>query len=333
MSTRPLQMLRSAILPLAFGFTLSLGLTACGGDDEATPAAAQQTSQSQADQQEIMKYNTYIDAANQINTSFSQELAEHIDRYSEPLKQGKKLSLYSVPLTGLVDRVNAKLKEAMAMPAAMDDLDPVAKRFSEALSTLAPLNSELENYANSKGYLSDDSAKARDMDASYVAALTAVAEAEQAFFNGLEERDQKNLRDAFEQATPGTSEYFRAGMIVRARDSLKAGDEFFASQGSTETAAAFKTSLDKVAEMSDGWSKMVRENNGGTVPATCNSVTSQVNFMVSAGRDAIQSAERGNYKIDPNDLMTGRQNTMRTDASRLQHNYNNLVAHLNNGGC
>ncbi|WDS37457.1 DUF3829 domain-containing protein [Pseudoxanthomonas sp.] len=330
MNTKSSRMSFRSILALSITASLCTGLVACGGKPGAATSASGTSSQTSAEQQQIAKYNTYVDAANQIDTSFSQELREHLRLYGDRLKGGGKLDMYSVPMTMLIERLDKELKQGLAMAPAMDDLDPAAKQFADALDALVPLNRELESYADSKGYLADDGAKARAQDPAYVAALTAVARAEGAFMAGIAARDEKNIRDAFEQAEQGSQAYYRAGMILYSHQSMDAGDAFFESLGSAETADTFKTSLDKVGEMSEAWDKKVRE----TIPAGCRSVTRQANLMLGNARDALKHAADGAYKrYDLNDPISKMMSPVVNDASHFRRNYNDLVAQLNSQRC
>ena len=112
-------------------FACSLVLSACNDQK----SSSEEPAQSPADQQEIAKYNAYVEVANSLNTPFAKNLADYQD-YREPaVTSGKKLDDYSVVSSLAVTNTKDKLAKAAALPFAMPEIDAPAKSFEEALVT------------------------------------------------------------------------------------------------------------------------------------------------------------------------------------------------------
>lgn len=311
----------SASLLLACCFALS----ACN-DQKSSP---EQQTQSSAEQQEISKYNAYVETANNLNTPFAKELSDYL-QYREPaVKSGKKLEDYSVASTLSVTNIKEKLSKATALPFAMPEIDAPAKDFENALTKFEPVDSELSNYADSKGYLADGGKKAREQNTAYVSTLTEVAKAEAAFFSGIQKRDEINTRTAFEKAPKESQEYYRAGLILYGKQAIRLSDAIFETQGAKEAVEPFRTSLDQVAAMATGWEKKVKE----TTPNGCSSMMSAINDFLALGRTVIQHAEDGDYVPKGNSAMWNLNNPVRYDQGTFQLRFNAMIGIFNHPRC
>lgn len=305
-------------------FACSLALSACNDQK----SSSEQPTQSSAEQQEIAKYNAYVEVANSLTTPFAKALADYRD-YREPaVTSGKKLDDYSVASSLTVTRIKEKLAKAAALPFAMPEIDAPAKGFEEALAKFEPINSELSNYADSKGYLADGGKKAREQNAGYVAALTEVAKAEVDFLAGIQKRDEINTQTAFDKAPKDTEDYYRAGLILHAKKAIRLSDAVFEKQGSKEAIEPFRASLDQVAATADGLDKKSREKTSSGCAATMKAI----NDFLALGRTVIQHAENGDYV--PNDSAAWNvNNPVQYDAGTLQLRFNAMIGIFNYPRC
>lgn len=302
----------------------TLVLSACNDQK----SSSNEPAQSSAEQQEIAKYNAYVEIANGLNTPFAKELADY-QEYREPaVTSGKKLDNYSVASSLTVTRVKEKLDKATALPFAMPEIDAPAKSFDEALVKFEPINAELSNYAESKGYLADDGKKAREQNAAYVAALTEVVKAETAFLSGIQQRDEINTQAAFDKAQKDTEDYYRAGLILNAKRAVRLSDAIFENQGSKDAVAPFRASLDQAAAMADGLDKKTRER----MPSGCAASMTAINDFLAQGRTVIQHAEKGDYV--PKGSATWKINSpVQYDAGTLQLRFNAMIGLFNYPRC
>lgn len=305
-------------------FACSLVLSACNDQK----SSSEEPTQSSAEQQEIAKYNAYVEVANGLNTPFAKELADY-QAYREPaVKSGKKLDDYSVASPLTVTRIKERIDKATALPFAMPEIDAPAKSFEEALAKFEPIDSDLSNYADSKGYLADDGKKAREQNAAYVAALTEVVKAETAFLSGIQKRDEINTQAAFDKAPKDTEEYYRAGLILNSRKAVRLSDAVFEKQGAKEAAEPFRASLDQVAAMADGLDKKTREKT----PNGCAATMKTINDFLAQGRTVIQQAENGKYVPDGS-ASWNISNPIQYDAGTLQLRFNAMIGIFNYPRC
>ncbi|HCQ47982.1 hypothetical protein C4E15_27215 [Achromobacter spanius] len=318
--SRPLCM--SAIL------AATLMLAACGDDNAKPQAKAAEASTAQA---EIVKYNQYVDAANSISQSFDETLDQY-NKYMVPKMADKKpVKDYVIGNDIMVLRTKEKLEKALAMKPAIPEIDAPAKNFADALGKLAPLSTELQNYAAAKTFLSDNGALAREKSPAYVAALTDVAKAESAFYHGISVKDTANTKEAFEKAKKDTVAYYRAGMVYYGKSTLDQATGIFEGTGLGDKKDAFKQQLDKLNEMTLGFDKKTREAD----PKGCASTMMQANAFLAAGRKVLENTDSGRYKQDAE--RTGAFKMMRPtivdDAYSLRQTFNNLINNLNVNRC
>ena len=306
----------------------TLMLAACG-DDNAKPEA--KTAEASTAQAEIVKYNQYVDTANSINQSFEETLDQY-EQYMVPkLADKKPVKDYVIGNDIMVLRTKEKLEKALAMQPAIPEIDAAAKDFAQALGKLAPLSTDLQNYAAAKTFLSDNGALAREKSPAYVAALTEVAKAESAFYHGISVKDTANTKEAFEKAKKDTVAYYRAGMVYYGKSTLNQATGIFDGIGLGDKKDAFKQDLDKLNEMALGFDKKTREAD----PKGCASTMMQANAFLAAGRKVLEHTESGRYKEDA--ARTGAFKMMRPtivdDAYSLRQTFNNLINNLNVSRC
>ncbi|MNX92145.1 hypothetical protein D3C86_1242720 [compost metagenome] len=306
----------------------TLMLAACG-DDNAKPEA--KTAEASTAQAEIVKYNQYVDAANSINQSFEETLDQY-EQYMVPkLADKKPVKDYVIGNDIMVLRTKEKLEKALAMKPAIPEIDAAAKDFAQALGKLAPLSTDLQNYAAAKTFLSDNGALAREKSPAYVAALTEAAKAESAFYHGISVKDTANTKEAFEKAKKDTVAYYRAGMVYYGKSTLNQASGIFDGTGLGDKKDAFKQDLDKLNEMALGFDKKTREAD----PKGCASTMMQANGFLAAGRKVLENTESGRYKEDA--ARTGAFKMLRPtivdDAYSLRQKFNNLINNLNVSRC
>ncbi|MGV2865461.1 DUF3829 domain-containing protein [Achromobacter sp. AGC39] len=306
----------------------TLMLAACGDDNAKPQAKAAEASTAQA---EIVKYNQYVDAANSISQSFDETLDQY-NKYMVPKMADKKpVKDYVIGNDIMVLRTKEKLEKALAMKPAIPEIDAPAKNFADALGKLAPLSTELQNYAAAKTFLSDNGALAREKSPAYVAALTDVAKAESAFYHGISVKDTANTKEAFEKAKKDTVAYYRAGMVYYGKSTLDQATGIFEGTGLGDKKDAFKQQLDKLNEMTLGFDKKTREAD----PKGCASTMMQANAFLAAGRKVLENTDSGRYQQDAE--RTGAFKMMRPtivdDAYSLRQTFNNLINNLNVNRC
>lgn len=291
-----------------------------GCDDQKNSAGAMPdpaAQQENTEQQEIAKFNAYVDAANGFTYSAASDLAKHID-YMKRQKKNGDYDAYWVADDTSLKRMAERLGEARAMKPAMADLDAPAESYGNALNAALPLVKELNDYQDSKGMLADGGQKAREKEEQYVTLMTTLAGAQQNFNTALEKRDDANLRHTFESAKKGSPDYYRSGIALYAKETMNAGENFFNAYNdekpSKEIDNQFRQSLDKLAEMNQG----------------CEPLKSEVNDLLGAGRSALRDAEKGSLAVN-HFLKSNMSIRMRSDA--VNSAYMNLINKMNRSGC
>lgn len=282
------------------------------------------------EQSEIEKYNVYVDAANR-GADFADILEKRKENNPALFDTKKKLTDYYMFSSYDITSLQKKLQTALSMPAAMPELDEPAQGMVAALTKLQPLQAELSNYADSKGYLVDDGKKGKDMEPALDEALKDVAVFQAQFFEGISKRDEVNTRTAFEKAEKGSEAYYRAGIVVYAKESARLAAPFFKSAGSEEASKPFGDSLTKTGEMIEGWSK---SGAGGKPPQNCTILLSDFNSFVGKGRAAIAAARSGRYKRDgQSERMWNAMNPIKIDANFFDSAYGKVINGLNSEHC
>ncbi|MGF6113755.1 YiiG family protein [Pseudomonas sp. ADAK2] len=306
-------------------------LAGCGDKPDATAAA--QPKQSAAEQQQIEKYNLYVDVANSLTTSF-QEAQDNYLNQQMPLLKGKEApTSMRIENDILVDRSATKLDAAAAIDSPIVEIDAAAKDFSAALKTLSPLSHELNNYADSKGYLADNGAKARELSKDYLAALTLVAQKEQAFYKGLSDRDQALTKEAFDKAPKDTAAYYRAGLIYYGKLNNADANVLFAAPNDPAALDAFEKSLAQVADAATGWNKKVTEQSAKS-GKSCNGGMLEINDFLGQSRSMIKDVKDGVFKREETGVMARMSSSnIANSAKRYNSKYSNVINRFNYPMC
>lgn len=306
-------------------------LAGCGDKPDASATA--QPSQSAAEQQQIEKYNLYVDVANSLTTSF-QEARENYLTQQMPLLQGKEApTSMRIENDIFVDRSATQLDTAAAIDAPIVEIDAAAKDFSVALKALSPLSHELNNYANSKGYLADNGDKARQLSKDYLAALTLVAQKEAAFYKGLGDRDQALTKEAFDKAPKDTAAYYRAGLIYYGKVNNGDASVLFAAPNDPKALDAFEKSLALVADAATGWNKKVTEQSAKS-GKSCSGGMLEINDFLGQSRSLIKDIKDGVFKREETGIMArmSRSNIVNS-ANRYNSKYSNVINRFNHPMC
>jgi len=311
-----------AVLAAAFAILLT-GCNDKDNENKGVGAAA-------ADQAAVSKYNAYVKAANSLAVSFNQVLQSHAQTYARALAGDKPLQNYSVASPIDVTKVKSALNEAFVKDATFADIDPAAKSYADALAGFEPINTDLANYAQSKGYLADGGKTAREKDPAFVDALKKVAAAEEAFFNSMQKHDYDLARKAYDEAAPDSVERDRAGIILFSKDTVSKLTAMFATPGDANLRDDTKASLNRLSDVSVAWDKKLRSSDAKGCPATM----SAINTFIAGARTAVQRAEKGDYsvEIDPRYVNTI-QDPVYTDGRQLNMNYSWLISSFNGNRC
>jgi len=281
-------------------------------------------------QAEIEKYNIYVEAANR-GGDFATTLEKRRVEYSETLASGKKLTSYYMFSGYDISILQDNLNKALELSYPMPELDEPAKGMLVALAKLQPIHAELANYANSKGYLSDDGKKAREMEPLLDEALEAVAVEQAKFYAGISKRDEINIQTAFDSAEKDSLGYYRAGIVLYAKQSVRLSGDFFRTSGALEATKPFEDSLNKTAQMIDGWDK---KGKAQTPALKCSVLLSDLNRFVGQGREAISTARSGGYKPDEQrQMMWKMNNPIERDAKTFGQTFDSVINGLNRTTC
>lgn len=314
---------RTRALLIGVGLLVATGLAGCNGEDKGGSAsgAAAQGASSTVDQTELAKSNAYVTAANVSSGTFGRALARHEDMVAPRLKSDRPLQDYSVVPVQQVTQIRTRLETAIALDGSIPELDQPARDYAAALTAFEPVNNRLANYAQSKGFLSDGGAKARQEDAAYTAALTKVADAETVFFDKIAARDERLLREAYDKAPEGSLERYRAGIVMRGKAAMKDALTVFTDPADTATRQAFAKNLDEMAAMVEGWDRVVRAEK----PEGCPALQGSFNTVIAGGRKAVQSAEAGRFNSDSGTPSV----ILQQEFNILQSNFAMMISQLN----
>jgi len=316
---------KSTPILAAMTAALCLALAGCGNNEK--PKATQAQQQAAANQQETAKYNLYVDAANR-SEDFADTLNKHIELYAKPLASGKPLANYSMFTSYSVVNAQKALKSALALQPPMPELDGPATEMLTALAKLAPVQAELNSYADSSGFLADNGKKARELEPAFQAAMLDVAKAQAKFYDGISARDEINTKTAFENAPKDTTAYYRAGAILYSKQAARLSTPFFESAGGAQETAAFEQSLNQSGDMIEQWDKKLRASN----PAGCSAMI-QINDFLSRGRSAIRNAKQGLYTPHGDKMIWKLTNPLPSDAAQFNRGFANMIEGINQNGC
>ncbi|WP_082655647.1 DUF3829 domain-containing protein [Aureimonas sp. D3] len=292
-----------------------------GCKDESKGAAQAGVPATTADTAELAKSNAYITAANVGGRTFADALDTYQQTIAPKLAKQKALSDYAVVPPLKVSQIQTRLQTAIALKGSIPELDQVARDFAAAIDAFVPVNNGLANYAESKGFLTDGGAKAREGDAAYVASLSRVAEAETKFLDQIEARDERLVREAYEAAPEGSVERYRAGIILSGKKAMNEVVTVFAEPSNTAARQQFASHLDDMAGMVEKWDAAVRAKK----PEGCAILQSSFNSVIAGGRKAVQNAEQGRFNRDAGAPPVGLQ----FEFSILQSNFASMINELN----
>lgn len=314
---------------------VSMGILLSGCDNADKPRQAAANNQGVIEekssaQAEMEKFNIYVDAANS-GGDFGAILEERRTKYSAMLTSKKKLDSYYMFSGYDITLLQDNLNKALALSHPMPELDAPAKGMLVALAKLQPIHAELVNYANSKGYLADDGKKAREMEPSLEAALQDVAVEQATFYEGISKRDEINTQVAFDSAEKDSLAYYRAGIVLNAKQSVRLSNDFFKSAGTEVTAKPFEESLNKTAQMIEGWDKQAKAQ---TPVLKCSVLLSDMNRFVGKGREAISAARSGKYQYNEQRQMSWKiSNPIQQDAKFFAQSFDSVINGLNQTRC
>ena len=311
-----------ACIGLAIG---ALGLASCS-KTESSPAAPSarpaSDAQSDAKRQEIEKYNHYIKAIN-TDGKFDETLERNENRVVPALKAGQPLSALYVAEDYNIKSIKKELEAGLALSTPMPQLDAPAKTYAQALARLEPLNHELKSYADTKGYLSDNGAKAREQLPAYQAALQETVAARDAFDAATDKQDMARIKENFDQQQAGSADYYKAGLIYHAKLSMAASNDFFTDINNPAAQETFKASLDKVNDMLTGLEGQLASEQ------SCYTVKSMTRAFLSNGRQILADAKNGKYK----NLDESRKRSLLTNINTFRRDSTNLVTVVNMQRC
>lgn len=308
-----------------------------GDTQQASQASQGKPAQAANEQQLVEKYNIYVDVSNNLRTSFQQARAEYIAQQLPLLEAKAPLTSLRIQNDIFVDRSARKLDAAVAIAAPLPEIDEPAKAFSAALKVLSPLSRELNNYANSKGYLADNGDKARQLNKDYLAALTGVATAEAAFDDGLGARDRALTKEAFEKAPKDTAAYYRAGLIYHGKLNHNDANALFESPNDPKALAAFEASLALVAESAAGWSQKMSEQSAKS-GRSCDGGMLHINEFIGQSRSMVKNIKDGVFKRTETGVMARmpahmRSSSIVSSANRYNQNFANMIGQFNHPSC
>jgi len=311
----------------AVWIALSLVLGACGNEEETAKRDAAQK-QIASDQAEVQKYNAYVQAANN-RFDIGAALQEHLDYVPKALASGEKLTAYSVSSDASIISLQQDLKAALAFAHPMPELDEPAKALTDKLEKLKPINHDLAVYSESQGFYADNGDKARALEPAYEAAMTEAADAQGKFYDGIAARDEINTQKAFEHATKDSVDYYRAGIVLYSKQTMRLSRDFFETAGAEQATLAFEKSVNQSAQMIAAWDKKIREAHADGCP----SMMMALNDFVGRARRAIEDARKGEFQ--PAGL-TGRvfvTSPIERRAKDVQQGFTNLIETLNRHQC
>ncbi|WP_168990464.1 DUF3829 domain-containing protein [Aureimonas flava] len=301
------------------GFAMLAAACLAGCNGEGKDGAAQGSAS--AEQTEVAKSNAYIIAANESSGLFAKALETYRNTVSPKLAGDRPLENYAVVPVGQVTKIRTRLEAAGAMEGSIPEIEPAARDYATAIAAFEPVNNGLANYAQSKGFLTDDGAKARAEDATFVASLAKVADAEAVFFDRIAARDERLMRETYDRAPEGSVERYRAGIVLSGKAAMKEVATVFGDPADVAAREAFAGNLEEMATMVENWDRAVRAEK----PEGCPVLQSRFNSVIADGRNAVRNAEEGQF--DPESGMGSVR--LQYAFSGLQSNFSMMILQLN----
>lgn len=313
---------RDRLRVIGFAVVAVACLAGCTGEDQnSAPAGSAAQGSSSSDQTDIAKSNAYIIAANESSGLFGRALETYQNRVSPQLSGDRPLETYEVVPVQQVSKIRTRLENAGAMEGEVPEIDPAARDYAAAIAAFEPVNNGLANYAQSKGFLTDDGAKARAEDAAFLTSLRKVVDAETVFFDRIDARDARLTQEAYDRAPEGSAERYRAGMVMRGKSAMKEVLTVFTEPADVATRRTFAQNLDEMAGMVENWDRAVRAKK----PEGCPAIQSSANLVIANGRKAVQSAEAGRFDQDSGTPSF----VLQQEFSILQQNFSSMIFNLN----
>jgi hypothetical protein len=308
-----------------FFCTILSGLALLTGCDDKKPKVQETSAQQKAEdieQQEILKYNAYVDTANYqpYNKNFSDEVNRHEEYIADYINKNKKITSYSTVDKTTIAGKKERIEKALAIKASISDLDASAEKYLNALNALIPINDELSLYADTKEYLSDDGKLFREKEPQLLALLKATATAEDDFDNKITEHDTVLIKKQFESQDKDTFMYYRNGIIYYEKVIVHeiAG---LIEKNDTLALAKLNEDADTLNTLFKGYLKTKQANN-----STCEY---DIKSFISTTRDMSQKMKNSwdEYtKVDPHIRAT--YGHMNLPASTAESHYENLLRHF-----
>ncbi|WP_295572486.1 YiiG family protein [uncultured Stenotrophomonas sp.] len=320
----------------ALAASLSLVLTACGGEAPATtgdsgasaaPDAA--TALSDAQQQLTAKLNAYIGCFNALDSKTHRS----IESYTRWIKDvdagptGRETQVYGPSEISDYDmkQCDAPVTEAMAAKPALADLDAAAGRYQQALKALVPVSKDAHDYYDRQDYEDDQFAKGKQMHAPLMAAFKAFVVASETFNAELERQNDAAQREqlkALEQAEGRTREYYRLAMMLEAKAILE-----LMSEDDFDTTKA-RERLDAFNRISDEAHAKVADQEPGKLD--WNSFEREAENFRREGKERLQRvSSKTPYSDFERRMLDSPSMAPRGSAGKLMQEYNTLVFQSN----
>jgi hypothetical protein len=197
---------------------LPLVIALAGCKPQATEAPSAASGLVVPEKQQAEKLNAYVVAYNKLLQwhSFGKIRREYQRANPKIAKPGAPLDSYSFR-GGDVDDALRAFDMAMTMTQPLPELDEPGKVLKAALEVVNPLIKEARTYESTKEYLSDNGAKARQMDAPLLAALDAADKATDALGTALSAQTLKRDEAALATLKPGTVAFHKLKVSLETR--------------------------------------------------------------------------------------------------------------------
>ena len=195
------------------------------------------------------KLDLYVECLNDVDNqlhSAYHDYTARVDRAKGPSKEHAPSSLY---VRNEIEPCFDKLKQGMAAPPALTELDAGAQSYLAALQQLAPVLKEATEYYRQEDYKDDNFAKGRQLHGPLVAAFEQFDKASDQFHNALDAEDlrfkERELAE-IEQKQGRNLSYLSRALMLRAKQLVKLG-------------ASDPVELDKYQPALDAYSQAVDE--------------------------------------------------------------------------
>lgn len=272
-------------LSLAFFCVLGLcTLSACNDDEskDENRLLPQET----ARQLENKKYNKYINAYNRSIRHIPDTYRQDLQQLEEIVANGHMSNdIRNLRAGNNINSGIQFLREAKAYPGVVPEIDIKIDAILVALHDAAPIVGTLKRYVRSKGYITDNGQKVRDLMPSYRKKMTNILTAIDAFSSYLKAREENEIQDAFESAEPDTTQYYVYGILYYGRESLEQQIQLVKNPAVPTLQTTYLATLDKMAALTASWSQ-------NKLPQFC-TVPAHTNAYIASGRTIIKQYRNG----------------------------------------